>query len=119
VLCFRREATILLAEPWPFSRFWRTFGEGELKRTEKRQTSPLVAGEVIRQPSKVPEITNRITAPVETKQYHQLCAQNYFYLAATAVSQTITDIRLGKDAALESARLALLENAIPPAAPQR
>jgi hypothetical protein len=33
--------------------FWRTFGERELKRTEKRRASPLGAGTVIRRPPKV------------------------------------------------------------------
>jgi hypothetical protein len=54
---------------------WRTFGEGELKRAEKRQASTIGAGAVIRRPPKVPEITNRLEALVEIEQYHQMCAR--------------------------------------------
>jgi hypothetical protein len=59
------------------------FGEGELKRTEKRRPSPLGAGAVIRRPPKVPEIANRIAAPVEIEQYYQMCARTQIILEAT------------------------------------
>jgi len=63
---------------------WRTFGERELKRTEKRQALPLGAGTVIRRPRKVPKITNRIAAPVEIEQYHQMCARAQIIRKTTA-----------------------------------
>src|SRR5258708_17646328 len=34
-------------------------------------------------PSKVPEITNRLAAPVEIEQYHQMCARTHITLQAT------------------------------------
>ena len=40
---------------------------------------------MIRRPPKVPEITNRLAAPVEIEQYHQMCARTQIILKATVL----------------------------------
>ena len=55
---------------------------------------------MIRRPPKVPEITNRIAAPVEIEQYHQMCARTQIIIKTTVLSETKIYRELGSRARL-------------------